>query len=36
MERNKGRGQRGPRKEGMGMVVLTWVATEGFLVRIDE
>lgn len=36
MEGNTERGQRGPQKEGMGMVVLTWVATEGLLARIDE
>lgn len=36
MEGNTERGQRGPRKEGMGMVVLTWVATERLLARIDE
>lgn len=36
MEGNTERGQRGPRKEGMGMVVFTWVAMKGLLARIDK
>lgn len=36
MEGNMEGGQRGPRKEGRGMVVFTWVAMKGLSARIDE